>query len=314
MFRIPTSVLGSRKPIIASLKTAQQDVESSSQGRYGLLQCLLRIKSNPTSIVRVVNRLHRASFIPRQQMVHPAAQETPPLEKHVLDKRFQVLGRFYLLEGAAHSYKCRDLLEIHREQILEDPCDAIFVMMNPGGSKPTDGVDSEPIARAKLAHTVPDQTQYQLMRLMEEFKWNRVRVLNLSDLRNAKSSTFMTEARVFSEREGHASHSIFCAKRKEELANALVRKANAPLFTAWGVSLGLREMASLALDAFGEKAIGLPHKNGPWAFLHPLPRSHVRQREWSVAARALLRPGEVKSSVGATTNDSLTPTVIEAQD
>lgn len=258
------------------------------------------------------NSLHRASFISRQQMVYPATQDAP-LERHVLDERFQVFGRFYLLEGKADAYKCRDLLEIHREQILEDPCDAVFVMMNPGGSKPTDGVDSEPISRAKLAHTVPDQTQYQLMRLMEEFQWNRVRVLNLSDLRNAKSSTFMTEARIFSEREGHASHSIFCTKRTEELAKALVRKSDAPLFTAWGVSTGLREMASLALDALGEKAIGLAHKNGPWAFLHPLPRSHVRQQEWSVAARAILRPGDVKSSVGANTNDALTPTAIEAQ-
>lgn len=88
----------------------------------------------------------------------------PPRE---LDGHFQVEARFYEFKSKGATYSCRDLLEIHlRKSSSAFEADAVFVMMNPGKSKPVEAVDSVELSDAKLVPTKPDSTQYQLMRLM----------------------------------------------------------------------------------------------------------------------------------------------------
>ena len=71
--------------------------------------------------------------------------------------------------------------------------------MNPGGGKPKNQVKSNPIVNAdtiddlnkiELVETVPDITQNQVMKIMDAKKWNRVKVINLSDYREPKSFDF----------------------------------------------------------------------------------------------------------------------------
>ncbi|MBB3182286.1 hypothetical protein [Variovorax sp. Sphag1AA] len=214
------------------------------------------------------------------------------LGQHDLDERYQVLGRFYAYPGEAlgKSYLCRDILEIHRTAVGDQPCNAVFVMMNPGDSKPLLGTESAPKHEARLVATRPDRTQFQLMRLMGMLGWQRVRVLNLSDLRNPRSSSFYEQLKGFKAHEGHNGHSIFSTTRKAELAGALARKPGAPIVAAWGVGRPLKDLATNAVDALNGKAVGLNHPRGAWAYRHPLPQRNGPQIQWRLDALELLRP------------------------
>lgn len=209
-----------------------------------------------------------------------------------LGQRYQVRGRFYSLKGKAKVYFCRDVLELHRDEVQQTACDAIFVMMNPGSSKLLDVMDTD-VNIATMLPTKPDTTQYQLMRLMEVLRWKRVRVLNLSDLRNARSADFYNDVSAFENREGQAEHSIFSAARRMELTTALVRKSGAPVFAAWGVGRPLEDLARRALaslNAMKVVPVGLSHRHGSWAFRHPLPKGQAPQQQWRLDALGVLRP------------------------
>jgi hypothetical protein len=78
----------------------------------------------------------------------------------------------------AHTPKDRSVLSVLSP-------DAVFIMMNPGSSKPLVEVNNRIHARAihklpiSLVPTRPDTTQYQVMRLMHFLGWRHVRVLNI---------------------------------------------------------------------------------------------------------------------------------------
>ena len=62
----------------------------------------------------------------------------------MLDKRFVAYGRFYNIQYSNSLEQCRNILEIYRRECHEklkesDKLDAIFIMMNPGASKPVNG-------------------------------------------------------------------------------------------------------------------------------------------------------------------------------
>lgn len=207
---------------------------------------------------------------------------------------FAVHGRFYEINGKDAPYLCRDVLEITRVANADtELCDAIFVMMNPGGSKPHQPVTPSTLDAASMVLAKPDKTQYQLMRLMEAFQWSYVRVLNLSDLREPKSMKLPVLLNRFQEDKSHDGHSVFSSSRKAELPHLLTRKPAALVFAAWGVSRKLKELADLALTAMhaqgATKILGLPHqssRNG--AYYHPLPRKAAQQKKWCEDAFALI--------------------------
>src|SRR5438128_2289474 len=123
-----------------------------------------------------------------------------PAEK--LKNKFAVFGHFYSVHVAPRKWiECRSVLEIAGTQLsakalTDQKPDAIFVMMNPGSSRPLVEVDNRIRAsgihelRVSLVPTKPDTTQYQVMRLMHHCQWRHVRVLNLSDIRCAGSGEF----------------------------------------------------------------------------------------------------------------------------
>ena len=101
-------------------------------------------------------------------------------------------------------------------------------MMNPGSSYPLE----EPIKDLKeisldfkkkknLVLTRPDNTQYQLMRIGVKMGWSHLRVLNLSDLRNAKSKLFLEKVEALSNLNNGNIHSIFSESRVYECKNIL---------------------------------------------------------------------------------------------
>lgn len=220
-----------------------------------------------------------------------------PAEK--LKSRFQVTGHFYFLRiPESDSVKCRDILEIRSTGLDQDElADAVFVMMNPGSSRPVNDNDQIYIHDAAsspapdLVPTVPDTTQYQLMRVMHYMDWNAVRVINLSDLINSKSRCFVKMFNNLEAKFGISLHSIFSEERSNQLRSFLRRKQGAPIVCAWGVSDALSLLTSRAVAALAPDSdvIGLSKNGHRTKYFHPLPTTQTRKEEWVTDMMSLLK-------------------------
>lgn len=223
--------------------------------------------------------------------------------------RYAIFGAFYNIDDGLVPVKCRNVLEIVRigtaveasmipdvTELYTYPADAIFIMMNPGSSEPRpagheqysgppaylfDANLPDRILSTSLVRTKPDNTQYQLMRIMDHYAWDHVRVLNLSDLREAKSGVFIQVTKNGSELCQSYIHSIFAAARTVERDRAFYRKVNAPIIKAWGTNKGLQALADLCSQQLPRQhCFGLGHKNGPLFYRHPLPSLVSAQQVW----------------------------------
>jgi hypothetical protein len=141
---------------------------------------------------------------------------------------FAVFGHFYSVQVAPKRVvECRSVLEIveaahtpTKASVLSgrEP-DAIFIMMNPGSSRPLVEVINRIRAgvihkmQVSLVPTKPDTTQYQVMRIMRHCRWRHVRVLNLSDLRCSKSGEFFKQFSRLEEDFSFDAHSVFSDRR-----------------------------------------------------------------------------------------------------
>jgi hypothetical protein len=214
-----------------------------------------------------------------------------------LKKTYGVFGHFYSVELASREVvKCRSVLEIasksrtpqdHSDLSQLSP-DAVFIMMNPGSSRPLIEVSNHVRVEAihelpiSLVPTKPDTTQYQVMRLMHFRKWRHVRVLNLSDLRSPKSAEFIKLYRRLEEDSNFNSHSIFSEVRKTELAVKLPKSRKIPLVLAWGLSEKLNPLIERCLSRLprNRTAKGLLKEGMANKYRHPLPSRHEDQRRW----------------------------------
>ena len=173
--------------------------------------------------------------------------------------RYQVFGKYYTLNGLLF----RRLLVIGSIK-RNKKSDALVVMMNPGGSKPKNNLYKDVLAEAK-----PDRTHYKIMRLMDEYKWKKVAVINLSDYIEKKSGRFNSKLK-----ELQKSHSIFDSSRKNELkAICKSLKLKAPIILAWGVAKETSELREIAYQFFTEQdyhPIGYSYGNDAYCFVHPL--------------------------------------------
>jgi hypothetical protein len=198
-----------------------------------------------------------------------------PVTQHALNAIFEVKGRF---STSPRGFQCRSELQIRRranEASTLAP-DAIIVMMNPGGSVPL-----EPCQTNELVRTRPDTTQFQIMRVMSEVDWSFVRILNLSDLRDANSARLMTKVEQYQRAEGHDRHSIFSLERRADLLSMTADlRATAKVIAAWGVHRRLRPLAQQALGALAGKNVTGLQKTEDWSYYHPLPRNGHDQRAW----------------------------------
>lgn len=207
-----------------------------------------------------------------------------------LKQKYKVLGHFYTLNAPeVEPLKCRSILEITSKDLSQSPAvDAIFVMMNPGSSRPMDEtnhiVNSDCISgmTTRLVPTIPDTTQYQVMRVMHHSGWNRVRVLNLSDLRDSKSDSFAKRYMQLEAQAGCKVHSVFAPERSSELQNHLSRKYNAPIICAWGVSNDLTPLIerTQCLLTSESHVIGLVKAGQSGKYFHPLPPLQRQQKQW----------------------------------
>ena len=214
-----------------------------------------------------------------------------------LKREFAVFGHFYSVEVAPKRIvDCRSVLEIVEQADTPDETlvlsnrkpDAVFIMMNPGSSRPlvevnnrihADAIHEMPIS---LVPTKPDTTQYQVMRLMHYCDWRHVRVLNLSDLRCSKSGKFFRQFKRLEEEVSFDSHSIFSGRRKNELALKLSKHNAIPVIRAWGVSAELDPLIERCTSKLtkAKTVRGLAKEGTTNRFLHPLPLLQKQKALW----------------------------------
>ena len=218
-----------------------------------------------------------------------------PVEK--LKSKFDVFGHFYSVQLSPKKVvECRSVLEIveashasaNTAVLSSRKPDAVFIMMNPGSSRPLIEVDSRIHAKAihelsiSLVPTKPDTTQYQVMRVMHYCDWRHVRVLNLSDLRYPKSGVFFKHFKGLEEEFSFDAHSVFSERRKDELALKLTNHKAVLVVRAWGVSQHLDPLIDRCISKLTRaKAVrGLMKGGTTNKFLHPLPSLQRQELLW----------------------------------
>lgn len=225
-----------------------------------------------------------------------------------LKTKFSVYGHFYDLEIGGRIFNCRSVLEIVSKSADDlansKPC-AVVVMMNPGSSKPQ---NSKHIPQKfspneirssswekEVIPTKPDNAQYQIMRLMLLKDWKRVRVLNLSDLRNGNSGDFSIEYKNAETLDPTNPHSLIHKGRLAELKNYC--SESSLTIAAWGSTEVLRESASSFLSKI-RNVRGLPLEN-PW-YRYPSPYKKDQKIDWLMSIHEELKHN--KSSQGPQQN------------
>jgi hypothetical protein len=211
---------------------------------------------------------------------------------------YEVYGHFYSLDfSGGKMVECRSVLEIVNKdscpddlsQLTNGDPDCVFIMMNPGSSCPLEPVNqvvkSSNIEKLEvtLVKTKPDTTQYQVMRIMHYKNWIHVRVLNLSDLRDPKSGSFVSTFKELHKKyEDGGIHSLFAIPREQELSRKLKRKKQAPVVCAWGVSGDLDLLITQSLSQLNGKAVqvGLLKDGTNDKYYHPLPTLQKDKELW----------------------------------
>lgn len=182
---------------------------------------------------------------------------------------FNITGLFYKNKG----YKFRKFLNIVKRNSNCQIPDLMIVMMNPGSSKPINGIDDYEIE----TETIPDRTQDQIMNLMNNCNFNYARILNLSDYRESKSKLFYSQIKEF--QNHNIQHSIFSDYRKDDFNKLFIK--DIPVIFAWGVNKNLFELAAFAKERIGVvKSAGLKKEGEEYAYYHPLPQNSDKQKEW----------------------------------
>lgn len=215
----------------------------------------------------------------------------------ILKKRYDLFGSFYSIDlNSGDRVDCRSVLEVVTKErkpsdvdsLLESRPDAIFIMMNPGSSKPHDGVyqriAENQICKRKimLTRTIPGTTQYQVMRVMHYCAWAHVRVINISDLRDPKSGKFVERFREIEKIAGFTAHSLFSDERNEELRRMLNNSSKIPIVCAWGVSSDLDPLIERCLRKVSSMSglTGLRKPNTENKYFHPLPTLQTDKMKW----------------------------------
>tara|TARA_R110000744_G_scaffold128298_2_gene235303 strand:+ start:670 stop:1299 length:630 start_codon:yes stop_codon:yes gene_type:complete len=182
----------------------------------------------------------------------------------------------YTITGFYYSvgeYNFRKYLNI---KSIKDSCgvpDLMVIMMNPGSSSPINENDNGRFE----TEAKPDVTQKQIIRVMELNGYKYARVLNLSDLREPKSSCFYKEIAPMD--SNGINHSLFTENRAKEFNKYFIN--GIPVIYAWGVNYRLRKFAKRAIALTkNENSIGWNKPGHEYAFYHPLPRTYKKQKEW----------------------------------
>jgi len=206
-----------------------------------------------------------------------------------LKTKYSCYGHFYKLKVESNLYRARSVLEIIdfkyfskldlKALSIKVP-DLTVIMMNPGSSKPLESVNlktydlkKELIINKDLVLTRPDNTQYQIMRIMYEKNYKHIRVINVCDLIETKSTNLV---KLLAGINLNTS-SIFSSYRAQELS--LYLKNIDTVLLAWGAVKGLEKYYINALNLLESKnKIGVLIK--PHYYAHASPLMQTKKESW----------------------------------
>lgn len=181
------------------------------------------------------------------------------------------------------NFKFRRYLEIKRKSIADTEIenDLNVIMMNPGSSSPLNRLEDENEYLNKFVEAHPDPTQHQIMQVMENCDLNYARVVNLSDIREPKSSAFYN---LLKSDLQNVTHSIFQVENEDYLKSYFNPKAH--FILGWGVNTKLKPLAKSAIERLNQiygneiKICGWQHPNNSLAYYHPYPRTNQAKLKW----------------------------------
>lgn len=185
-----------------------------------------------------------------------------------LRKTYEVKASFYKKNDTTF----RNYADIIRKGYKEDKIDAYIIMMNPGSCKPINDEDLKNSSSPESAIYIDaknDRAQKRVMQLMDNTNFNKVRILNLFDCKEPKSSK---AAQMANEDYGF-SINIFSHARKDEL-NKLT-KDNVPYIVAYGLN-GLVAFKKLALEFLANKKVyGIKKDNNDLLYYYLSPFKEI---------------------------------------
>ena len=156
-----------------------------------------------------------------------------------LKETFKVSAKFYYSVVKEEKFLMRREARIVRIGTEQEEIDAVVVMVNPGSCKPFGAVTSSSAKEARLMPAKPDQTQYQLMNLMERKDWNVLVIVNLSDICEGNLKNFCNIESKF--KAVNLPHSIFQDENVED-CRVLMSAAKHVIF-AWGESTTAKRLS-----------------------------------------------------------------------
>ncbi|CAN5213991.1 hypothetical protein BH09PSE6_BH09PSE6_29430 [soil metagenome] len=202
----------------------------------------------------------------------------------VEDQRFRCLGLFYDWRDDRDDFAKRAVLEILQgdepDSRASKPPDAVVVMMNPGSSMPLPGHEGRG-SEGRLVPTKPDSVQRQIMRLMARVGWHHVRVVNLADVRAARSADL--HALIDGGADRQALGSMFAGASVVAPGNAIDAGL---VICAWGMDKRLAPYATQAQQWLDEKRVRLVGMRAP-AARFPAWRYPKPVGNWSMAVEWL---------------------------
>ncbi|NYF23660.1 hypothetical protein [Sporosarcina sp. JAI121] len=207
---------------------------------------------------------------------------------------FQTEGAFYELIVSGRLHICRSVAKISRRGVATTVADALFVLVNPGSCAPSDDTEvlttnPESIADLPFVQAKSDETQRQVMRLMDRMKWNMTYIINLSDLRVGNIEGFRHVLHYMDVNE-YDAHSIFTPHRLGEIDRLL--SPDTKIIAGWGVSPLIKQRAFEALTVLTEKGTlnGHRHETEPF-YYHPYQYGKTKSKAWVDAVAEELGEG-----------------------
>ncbi|GGA91764.1 DUF1643 domain-containing protein [Ornithinibacillus halotolerans] len=206
------------------------------------------------------------------------------LKADLLKKEFEVEGSFYNIVINGKVFECRNYAQIYKkDRKTQEKYDALFVLINPGKCMPklsTYEIPQVTVGQSPINFTLAqtDNTQYQIMRFMKLKQWNKVLLINLSDIRAGNMDDFKKELKDVKKYK-FDSHSIFSPKRCPELKRT-ISKINGPIILAWGTDPSIKKLAEQALQCLPEdRIIGMEHEKEPF-YYHASPPPIKGKMRW----------------------------------
>ena len=207
-----------------------------------------------------------------------------------LKKTFEVSAKFYYSLVGEEKFLMRREAKIVRIGHEQKEIDAIVVMINPGSCKPSGTVTSLSAKESVWMHAKPDQTQYQLMNLMERKAWNVLVIVNLSDICEGNMKSFSNIESKF--KTASLPHSIFQEESAKDY-QTLLSVAKHVTF-AWGESPNAKRLSEkFGLFKNGRATIDYSHMKA-WVHSekgfprHPKPATLVNRVMWLNKMEALV--------------------------